>query len=110
MSPDVKLFIAHSPNSDHQLVAAPMAVNVIAGGAFQTAPVADGMVLDNAGDSISSRNKSFCELTMLYWAWKNQEADYYGFCHYRRVFSFRPDSLVTLGKKAQWGLFEYRHL
>lgn len=43
---------------------------------------------DNTGDNISARRMSFCELTTQYWAWKNEEADYYGFCHYRRYFSF----------------------
>ena len=43
---------------------------------------------DNIGDNISSKGTSYCELCTQYWAWKNVEADYYGFCHYRRFFSF----------------------
>lgn len=43
---------------------------------------------DNTGDNISEKRNSYCELTTQYWAWKNVEADYYGFCHYRRYFSF----------------------
>lgn len=48
----------------------------------------DGIIGDNTGDNISERRMSFCELTTQYWAWKNVDADYYGFCHYRRYFSF----------------------
>ena len=39
---------------------------------------------DDTGDNISCKNRSYCELTGQYWAWKNVEADYYGFFHYRR--------------------------
>lgn len=31
----------------------------------------------------------YCELLTQYWAWKYENADYYGFGHYRRLFSFR---------------------
>lgn len=47
------------------------------------------MVRDDEGDNISEKNDRYCELTAQYWAWKNLEADYYGFMHYRRQFVFR---------------------
>lgn len=47
-----------------------------------------GMLYDNTGENISAKNPMYCELTAQYWAWKNLDADYYGFCHYRRYFSF----------------------
>ena len=45
-----------------------------------------GYLKDNTGDNISSKNKNYCELTGLYYMWKNMDADYKGLVHYRRHF------------------------
>ena len=42
---------------------------------------------DNTGENISEKNPHYCELTCLYWAWKNLAAEAVGLCHYRRYFA-----------------------
>lgn len=102
----IKIFITHTPNKSNQLVQLPVTCNVIAGAVYQTLPVQEHMELDNTGDNISASNKSYCELTTQYWAWKNIEADYYGFCHYRRFFSFNEEKLTEDG----WGTIPFSYL
>ncbi len=41
---------------------------------------------DKTDDNIAEKNGAYCELTALYWIWKNFDADYIGFEHYRRFF------------------------
>lgn len=42
---------------------------------------------DNDGQNISEKNGSYNELTAIYWAWKNLQADAVGLVHYRRLLS-----------------------
>lgn len=48
-----------------------------------------GFVGDDTGDNISEKNPNYCELTGVYWAWKNLDADYIGLVHYRRHFTVK---------------------
>lgn len=58
-----------------------------------------GYIGDNTGDNISYKNKNYCELTALYWGWKNLETDYMGLVHYRRHFSFKNIFIKMFNKK-----------
>ncbi len=44
---------------------------------------------DDTGDNISYKNPYYCELTGLYWAYRNLKCDYIGLVHYRRYFANR---------------------
>ncbi len=71
---------------------------------------------DDEGQNISAQNPMYCELTTQYWAWKNVDAEYYGFCHYRRYFDFSPkrheenpwgeiiDDYINAASQARYGL------
>lgn len=81
MKPDIKLFVCcHKKEqiAQHELLV-PVQV-----GAALAAERFEGFQQDDSGEHISEKNRSYCELTAQYWAWKNVQADYYGFFHYRR--------------------------
>lgn len=52
-----------------------------------------GWLSDDTGDHISEKNPSYCELTALYWLWKNCTDPVIGLCHYRRYFTRNPFSV-----------------
>lgn len=50
-----------------------------------------GVISDAEGTSISLKNKEYCELTAIYWAWKNDKSsEWIGLMHYRRYLAFAP--------------------
>jgi len=50
-------------------------------------------------DDISAKNRSYCEATAHYWAWRHDhDSEYIGMWHYRRYLAFDPDV-----KEDTWG-------
>lgn len=79
--PEIKLLVScHRPFPvpEHPLLAPIQVGTALSGERFP------GFLHDDDGENISGKNRSYCELTAQYWAWKNLRADYGGFFHYRR--------------------------
>ena len=91
----IKYFVCHTPGRKSVCPQGSHFIHMMGGSVFSTNDIQDDLIGDNTGDNISKKNKSFCELTIQYWAWKNTDADYYGFFHYRRYLSFYEDKFPT---------------
>lgn len=94
----------------------PFVVPLQCGAALTTSEVES--LKDNTGDNISLRNRDYCEMTGVYWAWKNDlSSDYIGLCHYRRRYDVdrsiieyamekEYDILTTIPKLTDGGMRE----
>lgn len=54
------------------------------------------ILTDDKGDNISEKNRQYCELTALYWIWKQAEEEILGLAHYRRHFVLPTDWLERM--------------
>ena len=81
-----------SCHDEHPMLLKSEHILYIQTGAENTIHRFKGMIPDNTGENISSRNTKYNELTAQYWVWKNFDSigtpDYIGFMHYRRHFLF----------------------
>lgn len=81
---DQKIRVIVAVHKEYRVAEDPMYFPLHVGRALHTALTCPG---DDTGENISERNPGFCELTGLYWAWKNLDSEYIGLCHYRRYFA-----------------------
>lgn len=88
--PKIKILVAY--HSDNDIIIRSDIFQPIQVGSAISAKKIEGIFHDDDGENISHLNRSFCELTAIYWAWKNLDKldnpDYVGLFHYRRHFAF----------------------
>ena len=73
----------------------------------------DSQVNDQPCDNISKKNDTYCELTAMYWAWKNlrklyPDVKYIGLFHYRRFLAFRKLPLASAETRPERDIASYR--
>jgi lipopolysaccharide biosynthesis glycosyltransferase len=92
--PDIKIFVSHRIDLDSETIDNPLYIPVRCGAVYDKR---EGVTMlgDDTGDNISEKRETFNEFTVMYWVWKNVDADYYGLCHYRRYLSFSSEVFPT---------------
>lgn len=88
---DIKIGIAYHKKA--QLLNSPVYIPIHVGKALSNSCICNQG--DDEGDNISKENIYYCELTALYWLWKNTTSDFKGLFHYRRIL-FPQTSLNSI--------------
>ena len=60
----------------------------------------EGFAHDDTGDNISLKNPRYCELTALWWGWRNLDCDWLGLVHYRRHFAGKDERGILSAQEA----------
>ena len=109
-APPVSIYIARSHKDkplSEPLELSPYMVPIQVGAANTNEMIVD--FRDDEGVNISLKNGYYCELTGLYWVWKNVLSDcsdkgedetYYGFAQYRRMLMLDDEDLLRLQKES----------
>lgn len=92
--PDIKIFVSHRIDQNNDIIENPLYINVRCGAVFDKVNI-NNFFGDDTGDNISEKRLSLSEYTVMYWAWKNIDADYYGLCHYRRYLGITNNSIKS---------------
>lgn len=87
---DIKIAVAYHKES--YIMDSPYLIPIHAGRTLSAKEL--NMQGDDQGDSISWKNPWYCEMTVLYWLWKNTTADYKGLMHYRRSFTVKKSFVL----------------
>lgn len=85
---DIKIFVSHRSNLDSEIIENPLYIPVRCG-AVQDKHGHTTMLGDDTGEHISEKKDLYGSLTVLYWAWKNINSDYYGFTEQSDYLAFQ---------------------
>lgn len=88
--PDIKIFVSHRIDQDSRVIKNNIFYPVRCGAVYDNREAVN-IPGDDTGENISTHRETLNELTVMYWAWKNVKADFYGLCHYRRYMNFSDE-------------------
>lgn len=97
----IKIYAVHRIDNESKIIQNDIITPIRCGAVFDKLNKKN-ILGDDTGDNISEKRCSFCELTAQYWVWKNVDLDYYGFCHYRRYFSWSDENFYENILKVIW--------